>query len=256
METDLPENFNRRAVLERLDRVLDPELDESILKLGFVESLRVQENRLTVGLYLPTYFCAPGFAYLMAHDVRRELLGVEGMQEVTVRLRDHFAAAAIETGVNQGRPFTEAFPGEALGNLDQLRSLFLRKGYLSRQDAFLRALREARLSWKRIAELRIEDVALGEGSCLVQSPGDGPVELAAETAGRYLERRSQIGLDCSPSAPLMTDLSGKAIPAGRLEQHRLHARTVRVSLEANGSLCSALLEARKRQRAMGGDPDV
>lgn len=256
VKTDLPENFDRRAALERLDRVLDPELDKSILKLGFVESLRVQESHLTVVLYLPTYFCAPGFVYLMANDVRRELLSVEGVQEVTVRLRDHFAAAAIETGVNQGRSFSEAFPGEALGNLDQLRSLFLRKGYLSRQDAFLRVLREAGLSWKQIADLRIEDVALGERSSFVQCPGDEPVELSAETTGRYLERRSQIGLDCSPSAPLLTDLNGKAIPAGRLEQHRLHARTVRVSLEANGSLCSVLLEARRRQRAMGGDPDV
>ncbi len=256
MKTDLPKNFDERAALERLDRVLDPELDESILKLDFVESLRMQESRLTVVLYLPTYFCAPGFAYLMAQDVRRELLGLEGVREVTVRLRDHFAAAAIETGVNQGRSFIEAFPGEALGNLDQLRSLFLRKGYLSRQDTFLRALREAGFSWQQIADLRIEDVALGEASCLVQCPGDGPVELAAETTGRYLERRSQIGLDCSPAASLMTDLNGVAITAERLEQHRLHARTVRVSLEANGSLCSALLEARKRQRAMGGDPDV
>ncbi len=236
--------------------MLDPELDESILKLGFVESLRVQESQVTVVLYLPTYFCSPGFAYLMAYDVRRELLGVEGVQEVTVRLRDHFASTAIETGVNQGKSFTEAFPGEALGNLDQLRSLFLRKGYLSRQDTFLRALREAGLSWKQISDLRIRDVALGEGSCLVQCLGDGPVELAADTTGRYLERRAQIGLDCSPSASLMTDLNGKAIAAERLEQHRLHARTVRVSLEANGSLCSALLEARRRQRATGGNPDV
>ena len=90
VKTDLPNNFDRRAVLERLDRVLDPELDKSILKLGFVESLRVQESCLTVVLYLPTYFCSPGFAYLMANDVRRELLSVEGVQEVTVRLRDHF----------------------------------------------------------------------------------------------------------------------------------------------------------------------
>jgi hypothetical protein len=53
------------------------------------------------------------FAYLMAEDVRRALLGVEGVRRVTVRLGDHCAAEEIEAAVNDGRPFAEAFGAQS-----------------------------------------------------------------------------------------------------------------------------------------------
>ena len=95
LRLSLPPTVDRAAVLERLDRVLDPELDESILKLGFVESLEVELGRLTVELRLPTYWCAPNFSYLMAEDARRELLTLENVESVTVQLKDHFASDSI-----------------------------------------------------------------------------------------------------------------------------------------------------------------
>ena len=66
----LPESMDRSAILEHLDRVLDPELDESILKLGFVQSIQADEGLLTVTLRLPTYWCAPNFSYLMVDACR------------------------------------------------------------------------------------------------------------------------------------------------------------------------------------------
>jgi uncharacterized protein len=70
------------AFRERLARVLDPELDESILDLGFVRSVRLDSGRASVALRLPTSWCA--------------LLGLEGVREATVSLDDHCAAAEIE----------------------------------------------------------------------------------------------------------------------------------------------------------------
>ena len=219
------------------------------IKLGFVRSLQAENGHLTVELHLPTYWCAPNFAFLMAYDVRLELLAVEGVHEVSIRLTDHFASEAIGAAVNSGKSFAEAFPDEASENLGQLRELFLRKGYIKRQERLLRRLRDAGLSLEEIAGLRIEDVYFEDEACWVNQDGGQVSRVApAEVASQYLERRSEIGLDCSPATPLMTNLLDDAIPAGELEKYLIRARTVRVSLEANGALCSALLGARKTEK--------
>src|ERR1700737_3154587 len=97
---EFPAGYDGSVLLDRLAHVLDPELDESILDLGFVRSLRLRSGQAEVALRLPTSWCAVNFAYLMAEDVRRALLSVEGIDRVTVRLGDHCAAAKIEDDVN------------------------------------------------------------------------------------------------------------------------------------------------------------
>ncbi len=54
------------AVRVALRTVVDPELDEPITDLGFVRSVSVRGAGVEVHLRLPTSFCAPNFAYLMA----------------------------------------------------------------------------------------------------------------------------------------------------------------------------------------------
>src|SRR5215510_5598188 len=115
------------AIIERLAQVLDPELDEPILDLGFVRSFKLHSGHASVALRLPTSWCAVNFAYLMAEDVRRALLTVEGIDRVTIGLGDHCAAGEIEAAVNHGRPSAEAFPDEGEGSLAALRLTFLRK---------------------------------------------------------------------------------------------------------------------------------
>src|SRR5262245_45441354 len=56
-------------VLAALDAVRDPELDEPITALGFVASCTVSaDGDAQARLRLPTYFCAPNFAFLMVAD--------------------------------------------------------------------------------------------------------------------------------------------------------------------------------------------
>ena len=252
VQFSLPATLDREVIFERLENVLDPELDESILKLGFVKSLEAENGHLTIELYLPTYWCAPNFSYLMAFDTRRELLTVENVQKVTVRLPDHFASEAIEAGVNAGKSFEEAFPDEAFDNLSQLRDLFLRKGYIKRQERFLRGLRNAGLSFEEIAALNIKEVCLADGCCRVQHEGGQVSHVGpAEVVQRYLQRRAEIGLDCSPTAPLMVNPHGEKISATRLEKYLIGARTVRVSMDANGAFCAAILASRKAEEGKG-----
>ena len=76
-------------VRRALDVVIDPELDEPITDLGFVRSVSITGDRLEVHLRLPTSFCAPNFAYLMASDAKDALVDLAGGGEVVVELDDH-----------------------------------------------------------------------------------------------------------------------------------------------------------------------
>jgi metal-sulfur cluster biosynthetic enzyme len=239
---DFPAGYDGMPVIERLAQVLDPELDEPILDLGFVRSFELHSGHASVELRLPTSWCAVNFAYLMAEDVRRALLTVEGIQRVTVRLGDHCAAAEIEAAVNDGLSFAEAFPGEAAGSLEALRRTFLRKGFLSRQERLLKGLREAGCSPAMICALRLGEISTQDDAIMIRQPGSEPVECgSATTLQRYFERRADLALDCSPAAPLIVDLEGKPFSEERLQAHYEAARTVRVALEANGSFCRAIL---------------
>lgn len=239
LQCEFADNCDGVVIMDRLGRVLDPELDEPILQLGFVRSLQVRDGQAVIALRLPTSWCAVNFAYLMAEDVRNALVTIAGIDKVTVRLGDHCAAAEIEAAVNSGKTFAEAFPGEGFGSLASLRSIFLRKGFLSRQERLLRDLRAAGFSPEHICALRVSDIS-------VESEMGGTVR-------RYLARRAELGLDCSPSAPLIVDLDGNMLTAERLEAYYHDARTVRVAMEANGSFCRALLATRQPDNNTGGN---
>ncbi len=57
--------IDRNEVLGALSGVRDPELDEPITDLDFVPALEIVDDSVRVRLRLPTYFCAPNFAYLI-----------------------------------------------------------------------------------------------------------------------------------------------------------------------------------------------
>jgi metal-sulfur cluster biosynthetic enzyme len=254
MRDDIPCEFpagcDGSAILERLTQVLDPELDEPILDLGFVRSLELHSGHASIVLLLPTSWCAVNFAYLMAEDVRRALLAVRGIRRVTVNLGDHCAAQEIEAAVNEGRPFAEAFPGEGAGSLEALRLTFLRKGYFSRQERLLRELRDAGCSTAAICALQIGDVTVQGDMMVIRPLGRAAIVTGPATVlQRYLQRRAELGLDCSLAAPLVVDLEGIPFSADRLQAHYESIRTLRVALEANGSFCRALLSVRQLDAA-------
>src|SRR5215472_6327669 len=90
----------RLAGLAALATVRDPELDEPITTLGFVTSCTVSaDGDARVRLRLPTYFCAPNFAFLMVADAYDAVSGVAGVRSTEVVLEDHFASDAINGGV-------------------------------------------------------------------------------------------------------------------------------------------------------------
>ena len=229
-DISLPSGVDRDEVLARLDRVLDPELDESVLTLGFVERVEGDlAGNVSVTLRLPTYWCAANFSYLMASDVRNGLLAVEGVNSVTVKLGEHFAGREVQDATGPGKTFGEAFPEGGPDTLEETRQIFLVKGYYNRQERLLQALKRSGMGFYAMAALRV---------------GDIPEAIDERTVSRYLERRGELGLDCSETAPLIVDVTGAPIPADRLEAYYVRARTTRLAMEASGSLCSAMLQSR------------
>ncbi|WP_241997089.1 iron-sulfur cluster assembly protein, partial [Halorubrum sp. SD626R] len=56
------------TVRDRLDRVEDPELARSIVELDYVDAIDIDGGRVLVQFTLPTAWCSPAFAWMMAVD--------------------------------------------------------------------------------------------------------------------------------------------------------------------------------------------
>jgi metal-sulfur cluster biosynthetic enzyme len=218
---------SRAEVLGALSGVRDPELDEPITDLAFVSELEIEGDAVSVRLRLPTYFCAPNFAYLMVADAREAVLSVPGVERVRVVLVDHYASSEINGGVNQEKGFDGAFPRETEGpDLEELRTIFRRKSFVSRQEQLCRKLLADGCSPGELAGMRLAEVP------------------PSEAFEKYLERRRELGLGVSPEAPLVVDPDGRKVPQDAVVQHLRFARTVRVSIEGNAELCRGLLATR------------
>jgi metal-sulfur cluster biosynthetic enzyme len=223
------------AVLDALRRVRDPELDEPITDLGFVTAVEVGEEAVRVRLRLPTYFCAPNFAYLMVADARDAVEAVPGAGRADIVLEDHHASDQINAGVAGRRGFVGTFPGEATGELDGLRLVFRRKAFVARQERLARSLLDGGLSMEQLADLRV-----------------GELPDTAE-ARAYLERRAELGIDTGPDAFLLVDPAGVRVPAERVAASLRFAQTVRVSIEGNASFCRGMLATRYDLPTVVGD---
>jgi metal-sulfur cluster biosynthetic enzyme len=225
-------------LLRALETVRDPELDEPITSLGFVASCTVSaDGDAQVRLRLPTYFCAPNFAYLMVADAYEAIAGTPGVQSAEVVLEDHFAADAINTGVAARAGFVASFDGEAVAELHELRATFLRKAVMAGTDLVCRPLLAAGTTPERLRQLTLGDVPPSAGLT------------------RLRRRRAELGLPAGDAAPLLIDpVTGERIEADAVPLHLRRARLTRTSVEANTSICSGMLGFRYAHEPVGGSP--
>ncbi len=217
-----------QAALAALETVRDPELDEPITSLGFVSSCTVSDGgEAEVRLRLPTYFCAPNFAYLMVADAYDAVSALPGVRLVTVVLEDHFASDAINGGVAAQAGFVRSFDGEAVAELDELRASFLRKAVMAGTDQVCRPLLAA---------------GKDQAALLAMTLGEVPPSRALT---RLRERRAELGLPCDDAAPLLIDAAtGAAVGLEALPLHLRRAQLTRTSIEANSGICRGMLRHR------------
>lgn len=216
------------AVWSALGTVRDPELDAPLTELGFVAAHAVDPaGEATVELRLPTYFCAPNFAFLMVADAYDAVSAVPGVSHTVVRLKDHFAADVINHGVAARAGFVGSFGREAAAELDDLRADFLRKAVLAGTDRVCRALVAAGVDSARLAELTLGAVPAGPDR------------------ERLRDRRRELGLPSGDEDPLVLDPgTGEAVTPAGLRRHLGLARLTRVSQDANSGVCRGMLRAR------------
>lgn len=223
------------VVLAALTSVRDPELDEPVTDLGFVSQCTVSEDGdAQVRLRLPTYFCAPNFAFLMVADAYDAVSAAPGVRRTEVVLDDHFASDAINTGVAARAGFVESFDGLAAAELDELRADFVRKAVMAGTDRVCRPLLTAGRASDELAGLTL---------------GDVPPSADRE---RLRSRRAELGLPSSDDSPLLVDAkTGEAVGAQALPLHLRKARLTRVNTEANAGICRGMLRERYGTRGHG-----
>jgi len=222
-------------VLRALAAVRDPELDEPITSLGFVASCTVStDGHARVRLRLPTYFCAPNFAFLMVADAYDAVSTLDGVRATDIALEDHFAADAINGGVAARAGFARSFEGEAIGELDKLRADFLRKAVLAGTDLVCRPL----------VASGVEPAAL-----VTLTLGQVPPSRALD---RLRQRRAELGLPADDGAPLLIEpTAGTPVAVAAVPLHLRKARATRVGVEANAGICRGMLRHRYDTRGEG-----
>ncbi len=247
-DSPVPAHLTPEHVYAAIADVLDPELDTPLIELGFVDRVEIAGPDVTLFLKLPTFWCAPNFAYLMATDLAERVRALPGSGQVQVLLLDHFAGEEISRGVNRGLSFAEAFPGEVTADedLQALRHLFLRKGFLMRQDLLLRRLLQSGLDGATLSTRRVEDLQLEPAAdrVLLTVPG-GPlcIPALARQAQGYLERGRRLGL-LRPGGYLFVDEEGRPIPEGDVKTFLQRLRSVRLSIMFNTAMCRSLFRTR------------
>ena len=214
-------------VLDALATVTDPELDEPITELGFVRSVMLDDDGVVVHLRLPTAFCSPNFAYLMASDSLDALRGIERIGRVRVMLDDHHDSDKINAGLAADAGYRGTFGSEADDSLDDLRETFRRKAHLAAVERSISAyLARTGEGIERIHTLTLRDIRSDRDTTAL------------------LRRRSALGLSICPNSRVFVDENGKSVPPEQIPLKFRFAKSVRISIEGNSHFCRGLLATR------------
>jgi metal-sulfur cluster biosynthetic enzyme len=226
-----------QEVWSALGTVTDPEIDESVTSLEFITSVRIEsENKVHIEFRLPTYWCAPNFAFLMASDMRDAVAELPWVESVTVGLLDHFSADLINRGVALRQDFRDAFPGETDDDLSEIRKKFLGKAFERRQELLVRHLLA-----KGYPATRITRISLHELMCLPLS------SEGAALRNLYLFMWRKIHHERTEETLAFTTVDGKPLDPHAFSAYLRKLAGVRRNAEFNGFICRSLLAARNSE---------
>jgi metal-sulfur cluster biosynthetic enzyme len=239
----LSESDRLDQVWAALGTVTDPELDEPVTSLKFVSHVGVIANSVSIEFRLPTYWCAPNFAFMMASDMRDAVAEIGWVHSVSVTLLDHFSAELINRGTALKQEFRAAFPGETDDDLQLIREKFLGKAFERRQELLMRYL-------------------LGQGrkpEWMIQTSMKEVVELSLDSEGErlrslYLFAWRRLRPAWNEDELAFVTLNGSPLKPSELPSYLRKVPGVRRNAELNGLICRSLLAERTAEFAVrGGD---
>ncbi len=230
----------REEVWSALDAVTDPEIDESVVSLDFVTELKIDSsNRVEIEFRLPTYWCAPNFAFLMASDMRDAVTALEWVRDVSVRLSDHFSADLINRSVALGQDFRDAFPGETDDDLSAIRQKFLGQAFERRQELLLRYLMARGYGPDWIARARLSEL-IG-----LELDQEG---VALRNLYLFILRR--MDSDAGEEALAFTTANKRPLDNRDLRTYLRKIAATRRNAEFNGFICRSLLSERVKRESV------
>jgi len=229
------------AVRDRLDRVEDPELARSIVDLDYIDAIEIDGDRVEVRFTLPTAWCSPAFAWMMATDARDEVEALDWVRETRIELCDHMHGEEITAGVNARDTFGETFP-DADGDVAAVRAAIADKARVSRQREAVRALLDAGADPEQVVSLVRSDLTIDGDEAHVDLGGLSLVVDAAPIAD-YLDRVETSGHVTEPDHTLFLTPEGDPIPADRLDVVQKRSRLAAVNMGGQGAGCAALHRA-------------
>ncbi|WP_300437214.1 iron-sulfur cluster assembly protein [uncultured Mameliella sp.] len=243
MLTDIIKADLECELWESLEAVTDPELDEPITDMGFVERAEViGSKRVEVEFRLPTYWCSPNFAFLMAFGIRAEVCALPWVQEVQVTLNDHCFGDEVNEGVNSGKPFEEVFAQYCDGaNLAEVVDTFRAKAFDRRQEVMLLALQAQGMTEAEIVSLTL--------AAFDRITMHGEEEERQKP--RYRDLLLDQGLAENPEDLAFPTWDGQAIEAQELATHLVRLKGTRINMEFNGALCRGLATTRYKEVEIG-----
>lgn len=234
---------DRTAIFDRLDGVTDPELDRSIVELGYIDELRVGPS-VFVRFTLPTAWCSPAFAWMMATDIRDTVSELSGVERVTVELADHMHSEEITRGVNEGRPFDAVFE-DATEGVEAVRATLDAKARLARQYRAVEALLGAGLDPEQIIGLRRADLTFDSEAERAAITVDGVVVYAPlSPLAEYVEKARETGVLLDSDDRLFLTPEETPIAPEAFERVHHRARSAKTNMTGQGAVCEALQDAR------------
>lgn len=229
-------------VEERLDRVTDPELDRSIVRLQYVDAVDIDGSAVAVRFKLPTAWCSPAFAWMMATGIRDEVGSLRDVETVSVELLDHLHADEINRGVNREATFASSFP-DANGEVEQVRRELDEKARIARQFGALEALLDAGADPDWIARLERGAVEFAGELATIRSEGES-LSVAADPLKEYLQKATTVDVAVDDADRLFLTPERTPIPVTEFETVRRRCRLAQTNMRSQGSVCEGLQVAR------------
>jgi metal-sulfur cluster biosynthetic enzyme len=232
-------SYRLEQVRAALDTVTDPEIDESVAALEFISHVEVNDdNDVCVEFRLPTFWCAPNFAFMMASDMRDAVTEIDWVHSVSVRLLDHFSADLINRGIALKQDFRDAFPGETDDDLESVRLKFLGKAFERRQELLMRHLLGIGCKAEWMTQISLQDLM----GLSLDSEG-------ARLRTLYIFAWRRLRAERPDADLAFVALNEDPLEPSQLPNYLRKIGGVRRNAEYNGLICRSLLAERKAEMA-------